>query len=104
MIVALQVLKEAGVPASRAKYVYVVMNGEFYGLYAMIEEVDVSFLKRNDFPESASLFQSSQGKVANLRWDLADERVPSAYTKVNNLVRTLAKVHPDKGPSAAVYC
>ena len=84
-----QVMREAGVVASRAKHVYVMMNGAFFGLYALVEEVDSSFLRHNDLPASSSLYKSSQGKIANLRWDVTDKRLIEAYQQVNIAVRNL---------------
>lgn len=38
-------MREAGVPACEAFHVRVNMNGEYYGLHAIIEQVDDVFLK-----------------------------------------------------------
>jgi spore coat protein CotH len=81
-----QVFREAGVPASLSRYVYVLLNGDFLGLYALVEQVDSTFLKRNHIPLDASLWKSSAGQTSNLRWDLPKDQVQWAYSKATRKV------------------
>lgn len=48
--VALQIMREAGVPASEAMHMTVNQNGEYYGLFAFIEQMDDNFLVVSDYP------------------------------------------------------
>jgi hypothetical protein len=82
----LQVFREAGVPASLSRYVYVILNGEFLGLYALVEQIDTTFLKRNQMPLDASLWKSSAGQMSNLRWDMPKSKVQWAYSKATRKV------------------
>jgi hypothetical protein len=44
-VVGYRVMREAGVTASNAFHVAVMRNNKFYGLFAIVEEVDNAFLK-----------------------------------------------------------
>ena len=41
----LLVFREAGVPAPSALHVVVYLNGNFFGLFAIIEQIDEAFLQ-----------------------------------------------------------
>ncbi len=40
-----QVMREAGVPTPSHQFVHVRLNGKFFGLYSIVEELDKTFLK-----------------------------------------------------------
>ena len=82
-----QVLKEAGVPASLSRHVVVYVNGAFFGLYAFVEQVDETFLRRSGLPEGASLWKASAGQLANLRWDVPRADITWAFSKATRKVR-----------------
>lgn len=44
---SLDVLHELGLPAPRSVYAKVYLNGKYWGLYLLVEEVDKEFVKRN---------------------------------------------------------
>ena len=65
-----QIFRAAGADASLASYVHLSVNGESFGLYLAVEEVDESFLARNTDgegdlykPESEAL--DNMGKMGN---------------------------------------
>lgn len=57
-IQSLQILSEMGVPAPMASYAKVFLNGEYFGLYILIEQLDEAFLKRSFNEDSGPLFES----------------------------------------------
>lgn len=52
-------MNQNGIPAPATRYVRVMQNGAFLGLFALIELVDSSFLKRRGLNTSAHLFKAS---------------------------------------------
>ncbi|GMH43574.1 hypothetical protein BSKO_11496 [Bryopsis sp. KO-2023] len=80
---AFEVMREAGVPGSEAFHVRVNMNGDYYGLFAIIEQVDDTFLTKHGFSPSGPLFKSSHGELSNLRWDVKLGDLKWAYRKAN---------------------
>ena len=59
--------KRVGVPAPAAKHIVLRQNGDFYGLYVMVENVDVAFLERHGYDPSGPLFKAVHWKYSNLR-------------------------------------
>jgi spore coat protein H len=56
---AYDVLAALRVPAPRAKYVRLSMNGRYEGVFVDIEQVDKSFLRAHDFPDDdASIYRA----------------------------------------------
>ena len=51
------IMREAGVDAPLASYVELSINGEVFGLYVAVEEVDESFLARNDKESDTALYK-----------------------------------------------
>ncbi|CAG9462414.1 unnamed protein product [Pedinophyceae sp. YPF-701] len=85
-IVALQLMRDSGVPASQSQYVVVHMNAAFFGLFNMIEQVDDTFLRRRGLaPGDAGgmLFKSVSGQMSNLRWDVKVDDMRWSYRKGN---------------------
>lgn len=64
---ALHVFNAVGVPAPLTKYVHVRVNNEFYGLFAFIEQIDSTFLKRNFLDSQGPLYKAVNWKYSNLR-------------------------------------
>ncbi|MEE2699845.1 MAG: CotH kinase family protein [Bacteroidota bacterium] len=50
--------REMGVPASRAAHARVIINGTYYGIYSLVEEVDEQFTKYNFNDGSGNLYKS----------------------------------------------
>lgn len=74
-----QVLNDEGVLAGVSYHVAVYLNGNFYGLFGVIEPVDDKMLERFNLPKSGALFKSLSGELSNLRWDLPLDQYPFYY-------------------------
>ena len=77
-----QVLLEAGVPTPIVFPLDLWVNGRFYGLYSFVEQIDDSFLKRNDLPKGP-LYKAWHQWKSNLRWDIETDKMQWAYRKGN---------------------
>ena len=64
---AFHVFNAVGVPAPLTKYVHVRVNNDFYGLFAFIEQIDSTFLKRNYLDSQGPLYKAVNWKYSNLR-------------------------------------
>lgn len=58
LVLALNLLNEAGIPAPRAAFARLSVNGEPYGLYATIEEVDSRFVNRHYADDGGDLWEA----------------------------------------------
>ncbi len=71
---ALRFMDALGVPASASRYIRLMQNGAFYGLYLLVEEVDRTFLTRRGMNSEGALFQAAHWKYSGLRMpDLKSE-------------------------------
>lgn len=77
-----KVMNEAGLPSSESFHVRVHQNGQYYGLFAFVEQVDDSFLEKHGRKVSGPLFKSI-GELSNFRWDLKLQDLPFTYRKGN---------------------
>jgi len=59
-------MRDAGIPASRTAYAKVYLNGEYWGLYIMVEQVDNKFLKNWFDDNDGDLFKCMAW--TNLDW------------------------------------
>ena len=64
---AAAVFERLGVAAPAAKHVALRRNGEFYGLYALVEQVDDAFLERVGHDPRGDTFKAVHWKYSNLR-------------------------------------
>ena len=78
-----KVLLEAGVPTPIVFPLDLWMNGKFYGLYSFVEQIDDTFLKRNDLDTSGPLYKAWHQWKSNLRWDIETDDMQWAYRKGN---------------------
>ena len=60
---ALRLLNEIGVPSQRSAYVRLFLNGDFYGLYLLVEPVDSTWLERQRWPADTMLMKAQHWKV-----------------------------------------
>ena len=60
---ALRLMKEVGVPSQESLYVRLFLNGEFYGLYLMVEEIDSTWLQRQNWPADTMLLKAQHWKA-----------------------------------------
>ncbi len=73
-----KLMRDAGIPAPRTSYTKLWVNGEYIGLYLVIENVDKTFLKftfgssQND----GNLYKTDRGASVTLEWLGTD---PAAY-------------------------
>ena len=79
---AAAVLAAEGVTVSRVEHIHLRLNGNFYGLYALVEQVDDQFLRRRGLPDG-TLFKSTHGELSNLRYDVPRDELHWAYKKGN---------------------
>jgi hypothetical protein len=66
-VLAAAAFERAGVAAPAARHVVLRLNGDFYGLYVMVENVDESFLERHGLDPRGPLFKAVHWKYSNLR-------------------------------------
>jgi hypothetical protein len=71
--------KRFGVKAPEARHVVVRRNGEFFGLYVMVEQPDDSFLARAGLDPSGSMFKAVHWKYSNLRPLVQHSWVPCEF-------------------------
>lgn len=88
-MVALDFLQLAGVVSSISYYVQVVRNGQWFGLWGMLEVVDAVFLEQRGIDPSGPLFKSSAAEESNLRFDIPTDQLHFYYNKENR------KSHPE---------
>jgi len=55
---AMRLMAANGVPVSATRYVRLVQNGKFVGLYTFVELVDKSFLQRHGLNTEGRLFKA----------------------------------------------
>ena len=60
---ALRLLNEIGVPSQRSAYVRLFLNGDFYGLYLLVEPLDSTWLERQRWPADTMLMKAQHWKV-----------------------------------------
>jgi len=73
--IAYSLFASVGVPASRVSYARLFINGQSYGLYAMVEQVDKRYLKSHIGEKDGNLYKMYYGAFLDYRG--AD---PSLYT------------------------
>ena len=78
-MLSLQVLQEAGVISSIAFYVSVFRNGQWFGLFGMLEVVDNVFLKQRGLDPNGPLFKANAGEESNLRYDIPTDQLRFYY-------------------------
>jgi spore coat protein H len=81
-----------GIPAPRAAYAEVSVNGEPYGLYVIVEPKDKRFVKSR-FGESGPLYEGSYGADFDRPEDL-EEHIGGGTSQLQNLQQFLAST-PD---------
>lgn len=53
-----------GVPVSATRYVRLMQNGQFFGLYVLVEDIDKHFLQRKGLNPQGHLFKADHWKCA----------------------------------------
>jgi spore coat protein CotH len=69
-VVSYALFRAAGIPAPRTAYTQVYVNGEYLGLYLLVENVDKTFLKRHYGSQGndGMLFKTGRGVRVLLNW------------------------------------
>ncbi|MCP4120309.1 MAG: T9SS type A sorting domain-containing protein [Bacteroidetes bacterium] len=75
-----KILRESGVNAPRVSYTKLYLNDTYWGLYAIVEQVDKTFLKNNFADGNGNLFKNL--RWSNLNWLGSD---PTAYQETYEL-------------------
>ena len=79
-IVSMALMRRLGIPASREAYTRLYVNGDYVGLYTIVESIDKSFLQHNYGEDTGFLYSYDYpaGDPAYFFEDRGDD--PSAYT------------------------
>jgi hypothetical protein len=64
---ALRLMNDIGVASQRAAHVRLFLNGEFYGLYLLADEIDSTWLERQRWPADTILLKAQHWKVCAWR-------------------------------------
>lgn len=69
-VISFKLFRDAGIHASRTSYTKVWINGEYIGLYLIIENVDKTFLKfkYGSTQNDGNLFKTDRGASVPLNW------------------------------------
>ena len=73
-------MEQNGVPVSATRYVRVMQNGEFLGLYMFVELVDAAFLQRRGLDTAGRLFKADH-------WCVRRPSLRTARLKAQNSLR-----------------
>lgn len=74
---SMQMFRRAGVPAPRSAYARVNVNGEYQGLFLLVEDIDTPFLARNFYTNTGWLYEYNLVNIYHFE-DLGDD--PAAYS------------------------
>ncbi|MFZ4451356.1 CotH kinase family protein [Salibacterium aidingense] len=62
-----EIMEETGLPVPNVSFVRVYINGEYWGLYTAVEQIDESFLERN-FANNYGALYKPDGEGSDLLW------------------------------------
>jgi hypothetical protein len=92
---AMQILRDAGLPAPCANNAKIMLNGEYYGLFTHLEKVDSEFLERYfEFPDG-NLYKRDDWEKKNNEEDEDDSDI-EALTKAKNIAQLDAAMNLDE--------
>ncbi len=74
---SMQMFRRAGVPAPRSAFARVNVNGEYQGLFLLVEDIDTPFLARNFYTNTGWLYEYNLVNIYHFE-DLGDD--PAAYS------------------------
>ncbi len=84
-----KLFREMGVPAPRSVHAKLFINGEYSGLYALVEQIDGRFTRQN--------YDDGTGNLYKEIWPLRDNGQPFSERDYLNALKT----NEDENPSAA---
>ncbi|HEX8516393.1 MAG TPA: CotH kinase family protein [Bacteroidia bacterium] len=69
-VICFKLFRDAGIPASRTSFAKLTVNGEYIGIYVVIENVDKTFLKDhyNSANNDGNLYKTDRGAQVSLNW------------------------------------
>jgi spore coat protein CotH len=69
-VIAFKLFRDAGLVASRTSYAKLIVNGEYIGVYVIIENVDKTFLKSyfGSAQNDGNLYKTDRGAAVYLNW------------------------------------
>jgi hypothetical protein len=69
-VISFKLFRDAGLVASRTSYAKLIINGEYIGLYVIIENVDKTFLKAHygGANNDGNLYKTDRGAAVYLNW------------------------------------
>ncbi len=79
--------REMNVPAPRSVHARIVVNGQYTGLYAMVEQIDGRFTRQN--------FVNGKGNLYKEQWPLDDQGKPFSEAVYKKALKT----NEDEDPS-----
>ncbi|HPM12227.1 MAG TPA: CotH kinase family protein [Bacteroidales bacterium] len=93
---AYKLYRDMGVPAPRSVHVKLYINGEYYGLYALTENIDKQFLSNNFFDATGNLYKDVwptkvDGNTASSERDFLMKLETNILSKTNaNIITSFA--------------
>jgi len=85
--IAYNTFRAAGIPAPLCSFAYIKINGESFGLYTIVEEVEDSFLKRNNLTGNLYKPEQTDGQDRGASLTYTDDNIES-YIDIFNNVQT----------------
>ncbi len=89
------IFQQAGHPCFNAEHVRIYINGEFFGLYLMIENIDAEFLVKRNLDEHANLYKATKDGASlgyfddvNFHWE-KKTNIYSGRQDLQDLINTL---------------
>lgn len=76
-LISFKVFTHLGLPTPRLAMARLFLNGEYFGLYNLVEEIDEHFLERNFGESTGFLYEYEPNRVFNFEWLGSD---PALYS------------------------
>ena len=74
--IAFEIMRASGVASPLTSYTEVYINDKLQGLYLAVEDIDESFLKRNNFPQGTSLYKPEALGIDHSKLEQLRESLP----------------------------
>jgi hypothetical protein len=97
-----KIMQKEGVPCFNSEHVKVYLNGNFYGLFLQVENMDKDFLKRNNLSTKGNLYKATKDGAClsvfddiNVKWEKKTNK-KSDHNDLSKLIHEINNV-PDSG-------
>ena len=80
-------MRHMGVPSPLSSYVYITANGEDFGLYVAIEEMEEAFARRNFGTNHGNLYKPDYMRLEHENADVALRYIDDDFDSYNNIWR-----------------